>query len=54
MRRVDGHDLANDQPIEQVRNAASRCLTEGAASSRVPASIHARVMDDKPMLPYQA
>ena len=61
VRRVDRHDLAGDQPVEQVPSAASRCLTEGADSSRVPASIHAATctgstaaIDDSPTLPHQA
>jgi hypothetical protein len=57
MRRVDRPDLAVDQPIEQV----SRCLTEGAAGSRVAASIQVAActgrtaaIDDTPMLAHQA
>jgi hypothetical protein len=41
MCRVDRHDLAVDQPVEQVAQRGEPCLTEGAASSRVDASIHA-------------
>jgi hypothetical protein len=36
----DGHQLAVDQPVNGWRSAASFCLTLGADSSRVPASIH--------------
>jgi hypothetical protein len=39
VRRVDRHDLPVDQPIEQVMQRRSRCLTDGAASSRIEASI---------------
>jgi len=38
--RVDRHDLAGDQPIEQVADCGEPCLTLGAASSCVAASIH--------------
>jgi hypothetical protein len=40
VRRVDRNDLAGDEPIEQTTDRGSRCLTLGAASSRVAASIH--------------
>src|SRR5205085_6196590 len=39
VRRIDRHDLAVSQS-NTWRSAASRCLTEAAASSRVGASIH--------------
>jgi hypothetical protein len=61
VRRVNWYDLAVDQPIEQVSHAASRCLTEGAASWRFDASIQVATctgwtpaIDGTPALAHQA
>jgi len=55
-----GHDLAFDQRLEQVTQRG-HCLTDGAASSRVDASIHAAtwtgwtaVIDGTSILAHQA
>jgi hypothetical protein len=41
--RVNRLDLTSDEPIEQVADCREPCLTLGAASSRVPASIQVDV-----------